>query len=177
MTIGKWERMPLIVNDDSKNNILITPITPSEPLKPTTIDEPLKADSIDLPLIAVLDFQIENIPKNEGVIIVDLLGSALFETKKFRIIERTQREKILGEIAFSFEDCVDEACQIEAGRLMAAKKIVVGSIARISSRYIFTTKLIDVSTGETIATAAEVYKTMEELIDSTTGIAIKLSNY
>lgn len=38
-------------------------------------------------------------------------------------------------------------------------------------------KLIEVSTGETIATAAEVYKTIEELIDSTTEIAIKLSTY
>jgi hypothetical protein len=81
-------------------------------------------------------------------------------------LKEPQREKILSEIAFSFEDCVDEACRIEACRLMAANKIVAGSIVKITSRYIFTTKLIDVSTGETIATAAEVYKTMEELIDS-----------
>jgi curli biogenesis system outer membrane secretion channel CsgG len=124
-----------------------------------------------------MDFNIENIPKNQGIIIVELLGSALFETKKFRIIERTQRLKILKEIAFSFDDCVDETCQIEAGRLLAANKIVVGSVAIISSRFIFNTKLIDVETGETISIAINIVNTMDELIDSTAEIAEDLSNY
>ena len=95
-----------------------------------------------LKLITVLDFESANIPEQETYVLVDLLSSALFESRQFRVLDRTQREGILNEIEYSYEDCVDEACQIEVGKLLSADYIVVGSLANISSRYIFNTKLI-----------------------------------
>jgi len=130
----------------------------------------------DLPWIAVLDFNIENIPKNEGAVIVDLLGSSLYKTKKFRVLERSQQEKVLQEIEFSLSDCTDVACQIEVGKLLAADNIVVGSLALLASRYIVDVKLIRVKTGETISVSSTIYKNLDNLLDNIDAIASELSH-
>ena len=129
----------------------------------------------DLPWIAILDFNIENIPENEGVVIVDLLGSSLFKTNKFRVLERSQQKKILEEIEFSLGDCTDVACQLEVGKLLAAENIVVGSLALLAARYIVDVKLIRVETGETISVSSKVYKSLDSLLDNIDVIAAELS--
>ena len=84
-------------------------------------------------IITIMDFRSENIAKSEVFLIEDLLGSALIYLKKFKIIERAQRNKMLEEIEFSYKDCTDEKCQIEIGRLIAADNIVIGSRAELAN--------------------------------------------
>jgi hypothetical protein len=128
------------------------------------------------PVLSVLDFRIEDIPMSEGNFLVELLTSALFETGRFRIIEKSQRENILNETEFSLSDCVDEQCQIEVGKLLAADFIVVGSIGRVSNRYVLGTKMLQVANGETVSSAYEIYRTMDEAVDNCLGIAKALAD-
>ena len=134
-----------------------------------------EAKPADLRIVTVLDFEIANIPKQESVVLIDLLSSALFDTRCFRVLNRAQREAILQEIEFSTMDCVDEACQLEVGRMLASDYIVVGSLAQVGSRFIFNTRLIDVETGETAATSHEVFSSLDQLIDGIEGIARELA--
>lgn len=128
------------------------------------------------PVLSVLDFRIENIPLSEGNFLVELLTSTLFETGRFRIIEKSQRENILNETEFSLSDCAEEECQIEVGKLLAADFIVVGSIGRVSNRYVLGTKMLQVANGETVSSAYEIYRTMDEVVDNCRAIAKALSD-
>lgn len=141
------------------------------------ITEEEEANTDLLPLVTVLDFTIENLSKAEGMIIVDLLSNYLFETNRFRVLDRGQRDNILLEINFSLSGCADELCQLEVGKMLAADKIVVGSLGRIGNRYIINTKLIEVPTGETVSTSQEIYRSIDDLIDNCQNIIEELSDY
>lgn len=119
----------------------------------------------DLPLITVMDFEANEISLMEVRIFSDFLSTHIHETGKYRIIDRTQRETILKELAFSLSGCVDEKCQIEAGRMLQAKHIVVGSLGKIGSRYLLNMKMIDLSTSETVKTVSSQYPDLDALLD------------
>ena len=127
------------------------------------------------PLVAVMDFQVENLAASEGRLIVDLLSSALASRQVFRVLERSQRDAILKEIEFSVSGCAEESCQLKAGRLLAADRIVVGSLGRVGGRYILNAKLLQVETGEVAATAYQVFKSLDELVDGCEEVAFSLS--
>jgi tetratricopeptide (TPR) repeat protein len=127
-----------------------------------------------MPLITVLDFSIENIPKSDGRLIVDLVFSALVSIRRYRVLDRGQRDNILKEIEFSYSACVDEKCQLEIGRLLAADRIVVGSLGKVGQRFILNAKMLDVQTGEAVSTAYKVFGSLEELVDGTEGVAWSL---
>ena len=131
--------------------------------------------SVNLPLVAVMDFQVENLAASEGRLIVDLLSSALASRQVFRVLERSQRDAVLKEIEFSSSECAEESCQLKAGRLLAADRIVVGSLGRVGGRYILNAKLLQVETGEVAATAYQVYRSLDELVDGCETIAFTLS--
>lgn len=128
----------------------------------------------ELPLLSVMDFVIENVSESEGKLIVDLLSSALIKVQKYRILDRSQRDNLLKELEFSYSDCTDESCQLELGRLLAADKIVVGSLGKIGNRYILNAKLLNVVTGEAVSSAYEIFRSIEELVDGSEAVAREL---
>lgn len=122
-------------------------------------------ENIEKPIITILDFQLSNVSKEEGAVIVDFLMSYIIEAKEYRVIDRNERTSILEEIEFSVSDCTSEDCQIHIGELLSANQIIVGSLGKVSDRFILNIKLIDVKTGEATRTASEKYKSMNALID------------
>ena len=119
----------------------------------------------DRPIITVLDFKGSNIAEAELFVFVDYVTSLVVDSNLFRVIDRSQRETLLKEIEFSLSGCTDEACQLEIGRLLSAKFIIVGSLGTVGSRYLLNMKMIDIETSETIASASERYTSMDDLID------------
>jgi len=122
-------------------------------------------ETTEKPIITILDFQLSNVSKEEGAVIVDFLMSYIVETHDFRVIDRKERAAILEEIEFSVSDCTDEECQIQIGQLLSANQIIVGSLGRVEDRCLLNIKLLDVQTGETIRTASEKYRSMNFLVD------------
>ncbi len=141
------------------------PVAPAAPTRPAG----------PLPLVTVLDFSIENMAKSDGRLIVDLVFSALVSARKYRVLDRGQRDNILKEVEFSLAACADEKCQLEVGRLLAADRIVVGSLGKVGQRYILNAKMLDVRTGEALSSAYKVFPTLEELVDGTEEVALTLS--
>jgi len=119
----------------------------------------------DLPVLAVLDFNIQNMSSAEGVLIVDMIGGAIVKTRTYRVIDRGQRDMLLDEIAFSLGDCSDESCQLQVGRLLSADHIVIGSLGEAGSRFVISLKLLTVETGEVLHTAFKVYPSLNDLVD------------
>ena len=126
------------------------------------------------PSISVLDFKASGISEAELVVFVDFITSHIVSTNAYRVIDRSQRETILSEINFSLQDCADEACQVQIGRLLSAKQIVIGSLGRIGVQYILNMKLVEVETGEAVRSLSEVYKSIDDLVNDSKRIAYGL---
>ncbi len=127
------------------------------------------------PIITVLDFKTGSIAESDMQLIVTMLSTELFNTGKYTVIDASQRDVILAEMAFSLSGCVDESCQLEVGKMLSADMIVVGSVGRAGSRLILDTKILRTETGETVYTANGKYVETDELIDDLPFIALKLT--
>ena len=101
-----------------------------------------------LPSIAVMDFGGHNVIASEAVALTDRFRYELGRTNRFSVMEREQMNLILKEQAFQQTGCVDQSCAVEAGQLIAVKKIITGTIAKVGGIYTVNVKLIDVATGK-----------------------------
>ncbi|MBN1648149.1 MAG: hypothetical protein JW874_08960 [Spirochaetales bacterium] len=137
------------------------PVTEVKDIQPA----PVAKSAGKIGIISVLDLKVENMPESEGRLISDLLGSTFISATSVRVIGREQREQIMKEMEFSMSGCVDEACQLEIGRLLAADGIVIGSIGNVGNRYILNIKLLDVQTSEAISTSYKIFKSLDALVD------------
>jgi outer membrane protease len=128
------------------------------------------------PIITILDFNTNGIASNDMKAVVSLLSSAIFETSKFEVIDKSQRDIILAELKFSISGCADETCQLEIGKMLAAEYIVVGDISKVGSRFILNAKIIETKSSKTINTARGLFDSIEELLSNVDNLAIELSN-
>ena len=116
------------------------------------------------PLISVFDFKGNNISDQELMLFVDFLTSEIVATEKYTLIDRMQRETILAEIEFSLTGCTDESCQLEAGKLLQANEIVMGSIGVFGEKTLLNMKLIEVETGSTLSSVSQQYDSFNDVI-------------
>jgi TolB-like protein len=125
----------------------------------------------NVPTLSILDFAASGISDKESLLLVDYLSSVIQQSGQYRVIDRSQRETILKELQFSLSGCSDEACQLEAGRLLQARYIIVGSVGSVGSRFLLNMRLIDVETGEAIKTSSSKYDSVDSMIDDSENLA------
>jgi len=130
-----------------------------------------------LPVLAVLDFTIENMSASEGVLITDYLTNAIFKTKKYYVLARNQRENILKEIEYSYSDLADESTQLEMGNMLAASKILAGSLGKAGSKYLINLQLIDVETTVTNDAVSGIFDSIDELLEECSEIALDITDF
>lgn len=130
------------------------------------------AGAEEIPTVAILDFAVSDVSRQEMILYLDYLSTYINNTKAFRLIDRSQRDAILAEQGFSLADCTDENCQLEVGRLLVAEYLIVGSIGKVGSRYLLNLKYINVSTGEAEKTASYKYNSLDDLVDASEQVAV-----
>lgn len=135
----------------------------------------LVLSAADKPVITVLDFKIDGVSEKEMRSLVSLLSSALFQSGKYKVIDTTQRDALLKEVAFSAADCTDETCQLEIGKMLSAEGIVVGTVGKLGSRYMLSAKMLQTETAETLSVADGVYTNLDAMVDGLSAIAAKLT--
>ena len=87
-------------------------------------------------------------------IIADKLITSLVGFQRYRIIERSQMDKIIREQKFGLSDLVDPSSAAKLGRLAGVDCLVIGG-AWVSNAIIdLNTRLVDTETGEILATRA-----------------------
>jgi curli biogenesis system outer membrane secretion channel CsgG len=127
---------------------------------------------------AVLDFKAgEGLNKNEANTLTNKFRSALAKTKVYDVLERTEMETVLKEQDMSLTDLCDNAeCAVQVGKLLVAKKMVVGEIGKIGPTYSLTVRIIDVSTGKVDVAENQTYKgAVEGLLDVFDVLAQKIT--
>jgi hypothetical protein len=107
--------------------------------------------------IAVLDLDPTKVSNQDAQFLSDRLRTELFETDKFRVLERDKMENILEEQGFQMSGCTSLECAVEAGQLLNVQQMVAGNIGKIEEIYSISLRLIDVKTGAIIKTATRDY--------------------
>ncbi len=97
--------------------------------------------------VAVLDFKTRAISTTLGKTVPDLLRAEMVKTGYFIVVERSQMDQILKEQGFQQTGCTDSACAVELGKLLSAKKILLGEVSRLGSSIVITVRIVDIEKG------------------------------
>jgi len=98
--------------------------------------------------IAVMDLQAQGVSAIDAVVISDLLRTAIVTTNAFTIVERGRLDQVIGELGYQQSGCTEQECAVKIGKMLNAKKIVVGSVGRLGKLYLINIRLVDVETGK-----------------------------
>jgi len=105
--------------------------------------------------VAVFDFpDLDGKTSKFGTFISEEVITKLFQTKKFKVIERQLLNKILIEQKLQASGIFDEKSVKILGKLLGVNTIVSGTIADLSNSIKINARLISSETGEIFATAS-----------------------
>jgi hypothetical protein len=97
--------------------------------------------------IAVLDFKGKGVSEAAVTAVSDLVKSDIVNTGLFQVVERSQIIEILKEQGFQQSGCTDQSCAVEIGKLLSARKILIGEVTKIGQSIVITGRLVDVEGG------------------------------
>ena len=119
------------------------------------------------PSIAVLDFA--NLQKDSQYAhlelgIAEAFTTSLVRSKRFRIVERSQLQKIQNEPQLNRSEFVDPATAQKVGRLVGAQYLVLGSFQVFGGKIRINARLLRVETAEIVQTDAETGDAADALL-------------
>ena len=115
--------------------------------------------------IAVLELEGKGLSEIEASILTDRLRNELFQTGKYRVIEREMMGEIMDEQGFQLSECTSTECMVEIGQLLGVDQMIGGSVSKFGSMYSVAVRLISVETGEYLGTATYDHEgRMEDLL-------------
>jgi len=98
-------------------------------------------------MIAVMDFGAKDVSQSVALSVSELIRTELINTGKFTVIERSNMKEILKEQGLQQTGCTDASCAVKIGKLLSAKKILVGTIMKLGSKLIISGRIVNVETG------------------------------
>ena len=98
--------------------------------------------------LAVADLNAQGVSSLEASQISDFLREAVSKTNLFILLARSNMDEILTEQKVQLTGCIESECAVWVGKILAVKKLIVGSVGKIGAEYYIQIKLIDVETGE-----------------------------
>ncbi len=111
------------------------------------------------PNIAVSEFDVTEgggVSKAVAVIVSDAVRDALFNTRRFVVVDRAAMDVILQEQAFQKSGCTTAECAVEIGKILNVKFMIIGSIGLLEDdkgsgkgEYTITVRVVEVETGQT----------------------------
>lgn len=89
----------------------------------------------------------------------EAMSDGLTQSKKIRVMERSQMSDILREQSFQKSGACDSSeCAVQTGKLLGVDLVVVGSIGKFGSAYTLSSRVVKVQTGEVVHSARRVIK-------------------
>jgi TolB-like protein len=126
--------------------------------------------------IAILDFEPIGVPESEAATVSELFRSALFNTRRFTVIERSRMGEIFEEQGFVLSGCTDVECAVNAGKILDVEVILIGSLSKLGSKYILTVRGVDVSDARVVLNeTAEHTGAVEDLGEVVNRLARKVA--
>ncbi len=97
--------------------------------------------------VAIMDFQAGGVSESFAKNVTELIRGEMINSNKFTVIERSQMDKIFKEQGFQQSVCDDVSCAVEAGRMLAARKMLIGTVMKIEKNFYISGRIVDVERG------------------------------
>jgi formylglycine-generating enzyme required for sulfatase activity len=119
----------------------------------------LRLHAADEELVAVMDLAPQAARPEEALAITNQLRTQLLKTGKFILVDRSQMAAILDEQAFQQAGCTSEECAVQVGKLLGVRKIISGSVTKLSEQlWQVSVLMLDVETAKTLRAETETYE-------------------
>jgi formylglycine-generating enzyme required for sulfatase activity len=113
----------------------------------------------DEELVAVMDLVPQGARPEEALAITNQLRTQLLKTRRFTLVDRSQIDAILKEQALQQTGCTSDECAVQVGKLLGVRKIISGSVTKLSDQlWQISVLLLDVETGTTLRAESETYE-------------------
>jgi hypothetical protein len=115
--------------------------------------------------VAVMRFESVGIDSGVSLVVTDIFTNQIQADGKYRVMERSQINKILREQGFiSSGVCNAPECAVQIGRLLSIDKMFIGSIGKLGESWVINIRMINVQTGEIVSDLSkQVIGTAENL--------------
>jgi curli biogenesis system outer membrane secretion channel CsgG len=124
--------------------------------------------------VAVMRFESFSIDSGGSMVITDIFTNQIQANGKYRVMERSQMNKILSEQGFQNSGaCNSTECAVEIGRLLSIDKMFIGSIGKLGESWFINVRLIDIKTGEILSNLS---KKVLGKVDNLSSAAIQMAN-
>jgi hypothetical protein len=137
---------------------------------------PLSAATEDKITIAIMDFKANGIDKPTAAVVSEILRTELINKGIFTIIERNQMDIILKEQGFQYTGCVDQSCAVEIGKLLSARKGIVGTVSMLDKKIIINGRMIDIEQGTAEFGCTKLVDSKDDLYDAVKSFAENLTS-
>ncbi|MFC1669759.1 CsgG/HfaB family protein [Spirochaetota bacterium] len=105
--------------------------------------------------IAVMEMRADGVSKRTAKAVSNMIRTEMIRMKKFTVIERSQMNMILREQGFQMTGCTDQKCAVKMGRLLSARKMLLGEVSSTKDKIIITVRIVDVEKGVAEFAASE----------------------
>jgi TolB-like protein len=129
------------------------------------------------PRVAVMPLEAKGVSSDLADGVTELLVTEVSGTGEFDVIERSQMKKILSEQVLQASGLADPSGAAEAGKLLSAKKMIVGSVSSFDFGKVVNIRLIDVETGKVEIADRQIAESEKKLLDSTKKLAYMLAAF
>jgi TolB-like protein len=131
-----------------------------------------------VPYIAIFTFEDSDLDEDQegyGNTFSEMLTTALIQTNRFQVLERSQLDKILEEQALGLTGAIDEKTAVDVGELIGIDAVVVGSSRLIDDQIEIDARVVDAQSGKALIAASVSAEGESELREASTDLAKKLA--
>jgi TolB-like protein len=163
--------------EKNRNSKIQTQPIPETSKPPQTIPETSKSPSVTIAekdkfKIAVMEFKSLNPgTKNTslGAMIAEMFTTEVVNNNSFKIVEREQLNKVLGELRIGQSGVLDTTDAQKLGKILGAGAIIAGSVMKMGDSLRIDSRIIEVETGIIVSAERRICK--EDLTDISRNIA------
>ncbi len=173
-TAREKESIAQYIKDDTRILIEKSEKTPLE--KPDQIAKDFKTGS--LPYIAVFTFEDSENKDDQidlGKTFSEMLTTALIQTSRFQVLERSQLDKILDEQALGLTGAIDDETAVDVGELIGIDAVVVGSSRYFDGQIEIDARMVDAQSGKAYLAASVSAEDESDLRQASSELAKKLT--
>ncbi|MFC1668797.1 CsgG/HfaB family protein [Spirochaetota bacterium] len=97
--------------------------------------------------IAIIDLKPDGVSQRTARTTTNMIRTELINMGRFTVVERSRMDAILKEQGFQKTGCTDASCAVEVGKLISARKMLVGDISKMGKAIIISVRIVDVEKG------------------------------
>jgi hypothetical protein len=118
-----------------------------------------------LPRVGVLDFEAAGISASEARIIGELFTAELVAGGTCDVLDRKNIAALLEEQELQASDCTDSSCALRIGQLLAADRMIFGTVGKLGDSYVINVQLLHVGTGKIEKSARGKFAKVDDAYD------------